>query len=537
MPYLAILLIAHPLLRKTYNFLRPVTSRNGSPRLNGKSTFVSVADGEARLEQRATFDYIFAFLFLGAMHGFSALKIVMILYLNFQVATRLPRKFVPAATWIFNIAILFANELSDGYKYAGMAAYLSPVGAGTGFLNELGMWMDSYGGIMRRWEVLFNITVLRLISFNLDYYFSLDTKTGSSLEVCDPITPNKIISNEDKKKQLDPSSLSERDRVKTPASPKDYSFRNYVAYAIYAPLYLTGPIITFNDYISQLKYPPASIETARTIKYGIRFLLCLLTIELVLHFNYCIAISKGNPVWSDYTPAQLSLMSYFNLHILWLKLLLPWRFFRLWALIDGIDPPENMLRCLSNNPSTVAFWRGWHKSYNRWLIRYIYVPLGGSSSKTWTSTVRTCLNYALCFTFVALWHDISLNLLVWGWLIVFFMMPEVIAGLLFPRRKWENNLTAYRVLCGIGVVGNLMLMMMANLVGFAVGIDGLKSIIQGIFRDWSGKSKKSIKPLAHADILAGLMFLVTACSALFVGIQVMFEVREGEMRKGIFLKC
>jgi hypothetical protein len=66
------------------------------------------------------------------------------------------------------------------------------------------------------------------------------------------------------------------------------------------------------------------------------------------------------------------------------------------------------------------------------------------------------------------------------------MLPEVIAGYIFPKRKWENNLTAYRVLCGIGVVGNLMMMMMANLVGFAVGVDGLKSIIHGIFRDYSG---------------------------------------------------
>lgn len=256
---------------------------------------------------------------------------------------------------------------------------------------------------------------------------------------------------------------------------------------MYSPLYLAGPIITFNDYISQLKYPPASIEWARTIKYAIRFLLCLLAMELVLHFDYCIAISKSNPNWSDYTPAQLSLLSYFNLHVLWLKLLLPWRFFRLWALVDSVDPPENMLRCLSDVPSTVAFWRGWHRSFNRWLIRYIYVPLGGASTSGKWGKAQAVLNYLVVFTFVALWHDIKLNLLIWGWLIVLFMMPEVLAGYLFPRRRWEDHLTAYRCLCGVGVVGNLMMMMMGNLVGFAVGVDGLISIIQGIFRDYSGK--------------------------------------------------
>lgn len=486
LPYLAFLLPLHPTLRRVYETLKPIPIRRGSPKSNGSSTYVSAADGDARLEQRASFDFAFALFFLAALHGFSAFKILTILYINFSIGTRLPRTYVPATTWIFNIATLFANELSEGYKFTKIIEYIAPLGGETGLWHTWAEWLDSYGGIMSRWEILFNLTVLRLISYNLDYYWSLDRRAGDPIEVCCSIARHHFTTNTHKKKQLDPANLSERDRIATPAAAKDYNFRNYIAYAIYAPLYLTGPIITFNDYISQLKYPPASIETARTIKYGIRFLLCLLCMELLLHYNYCVAISKGNPVWSDYTPAQLSLLSYFNLHVLWLKLLLPWRFFRLWSLIDGIDPPENMLRCLSDNPSTVAFWRGWHRSYNRWLIRYIYVPLGGASSKTWISTARTILNYTTVFTFVALWHDISMNLLIWGWLIVLFMMPEIIAGYIFPRKKWENNLTAYRVLCGIGTVGNLMMMMMANLVGFAVGLDGLKNIISGIFRDCSG---------------------------------------------------
>lgn len=282
------------------------------------------------------------------------------------------------------------------------------------------------------------------------------------------------------------TNLSERDRIAMPAKMEDYSFRNFVAYTLYAPLYLAGPIFTFNDYISQLRYRPASISNERTIKYAVRFFGVLLSIELLLHFDYCVAISKGNPTWTDYTPKQLSLLSYFNLHVLWLKLLLPWRLFRLWALIDGIDPPENMLRCLSDNPSTIKFWRGWHRSYNRWLIRYVYIPLGGGSTKGRYGIVGAIINYLVVFTFVALWHDISLNLLYWAWLIVLFMLPEIVAGMLFPRRKWENRLTAYRCLCALGAVGNLMMMMVANLVGFAVGIDGLMSIVHGIFRDVSG---------------------------------------------------
>lgn len=54
------------------------------------------------------------------------------------------------------------------------------------------------------------------------------------------------------------------------------------------------------------------------------------------------------------------------------QLLVIWRFFRLWALLDGIDTPENMVRCMANNYSTLGFWRSWHRSYNLWLLRYDY---------------------------------------------------------------------------------------------------------------------------------------------------------------------
>ncbi|KAL2270053.1 hypothetical protein VTJ83DRAFT_2237 [Remersonia thermophila] len=499
LPFMALLIVFHPLLRRIWNAVHPLPAEYVLP---GGSRSATSEAADARQRQRASFDFAFALFYLVALHGFSAAKILVILGLNYKIATALPRNYVPVLTWTFNICTLFANELCQGYKFRNMALFL---GGGSPGLVELGEWLDRRGGIMSRWEILFNITVLRLISFNLDYYWSLDRRGSSPIE----------------KKQLDPANLSERDRISIPASPQDYSFRNYVAYAIYAPLYLTGPIITFNDFISQQRYRPATLSTGRTVRYGVRFVLVLLAMELVLHYDYVGAIAKARPRWDTYSPAQISLLAYFNLHIIWLKLLLPWRFFRLWSLTDGIDPPENMLRCVSDNYSTLSFWRGWHRSYYRWLLRYLYVPLGGSDFRSARSAARSVATYLLVFTFVALWHDIKLHLLVWGWLIVFFFLPEIVASrILFPKRKWERRPTAYRMLSCAGGVANVLMMMAANLVGFAVGLDGLQSIVKGIFRDYSG-----------------LVFLVTACSALFVGIQVMFEIRQSELRRGINLKC
>jgi len=139
------------------------------------------------MNQRASFDYGFALVFLAALHGFSALKVILILYLNFSIATRLPRQYVPIATWIFNIGTLFVNELCDGYKFAKIAQLISLAGQESlekgSELQNWGTWLDSYGGIMSRWEILFNITVLRLISYNMDYYWSLNRRAGSPLEV------------------------------------------------------------------------------------------------------------------------------------------------------------------------------------------------------------------------------------------------------------------------------------------------------------------------------------------------------------------
>jgi hypothetical protein len=115
------------------------------------------------------------------------LKIVIILYINYCIATQLPQKYVPAATWIFNISTLFANELSEGYKFEKMAGFISPLDPtaldSKSLLHSWGSWLDSYGGIVSRWEIQFNLTILRLISFNLDYYWSLNRRNGSPIEV------------------------------------------------------------------------------------------------------------------------------------------------------------------------------------------------------------------------------------------------------------------------------------------------------------------------------------------------------------------
>lgn len=192
-----VVLALHPLLRRLYNSLYPIsesktTAPSQSPNgrgANHTSSLLSNATADARLTQRISFDLLFAPVFICALHGFSALKVFLILYINFMLATHLPKAQIPIATWIFNVAILFANEFYKGYPYGSLVKYML-LGSATahsdsekGRGGNWGSWLDAYGGLIPRWEILFNITVLRLISFNLDYYWSLDRNGGSPIEV------------------------------------------------------------------------------------------------------------------------------------------------------------------------------------------------------------------------------------------------------------------------------------------------------------------------------------------------------------------
>ena len=192
-PHLFLALIIHPLLRRVYglctgngsNSAYNSLAQGDSNRISGPVSPTAIA-ADKRLSQRASFDFAFALLFICALHGFSAFKILSILYINYSIATRLPRQYIPVTTWTFNISILFANELCKGYRFATIAESLMPwsVSSTSGVAEpNWGTWLDSYGGLNPRWEILFNITVLRLVSFNLDYYWSLGMRESNGIEV------------------------------------------------------------------------------------------------------------------------------------------------------------------------------------------------------------------------------------------------------------------------------------------------------------------------------------------------------------------
>jgi len=121
-----------------------------------------------------------------ALHGSSSLKIFAIISLNFIIAKKCRASLLgPLLTWLFNGLVLFSNELYHGYKFEvlpGLAALVSfNVFVFFEKVQVLTPSQDSFSGIYPRWHVIFNITMLRLISFNMDYYWAC--KNTESVDV------------------------------------------------------------------------------------------------------------------------------------------------------------------------------------------------------------------------------------------------------------------------------------------------------------------------------------------------------------------
>lgn len=457
-PYLGLLIALYFILKQIYT----------------RSSLSSLSSAPSNRLYLITFQCVFSILMITALHGTSAIKIILILLANYHLGKACKEhSAAPVLTWILNGAVLYMNEIHSGYKF--------------GDLHESLGVLDSFAGIHPRWHVNFNITMLRLVSFNMDYHWAC-----------------RKIGNADTGAQL-----SGKQRPATYHDRDAYSFKNYIAYVLYPPLYLAGPIITFNDFIWQFKRPN-SLSRSSVLRYAFRFLVSFLTMEFILHFMYVVAI-KDRQAWASTSAAELSMIGFWNLIVVWLKLLLPWRFFRLWALADGVDPPENMVRCMANNYSSLGFWRSWHRSYNLWIVRYIYIPLGGTKNALFTTV--------LVFSFVALWHDLSFKLLAWGWLVSLFIIPEIAARAALPPSKFASA-PWYRHVCALGAVFNILMMMGANLVGFVIGVDGVQYFLSQLI----GTSE-------------GIRFLIFASACLFIAAQLMFEYREEELRRGIQRRC
>lgn len=414
-------------------------------------------------------------IILFVQHGYHGVVVLIIALVGFQI-TRLTRnhKLQFGLTWAYAIFILLFKE-SYRLKHLSGFQYLTP------------LFDRRYGG-MYGWQLPANFLVLRIISYSCDYYWAVERATKNQTakdSTNSPPTPNDL------------SLISSRPL-------QEYTRLNYVAYVLYAPLYMAGPVITFDNFMgctastasSSGTTSPTTITctdaatatvtgTATTddgalslkpphgenvLLYLVRWAGCLALMEYLLHKYPFFAVASSGLI-NHLTAAQTAIVCYLLLKVMWMKFLLIWRFFRLWALLEGITPPENMTRCMSNNHSLEHFWKGWHSSFNKWIVRYLYKPLGGRE--------RQVRSVWVIFLFVALWHDMEVKLLLWGLLNAFFYVVEVTIKKAVVYSKVLERLPVFvqDLVCAMAGASYIIVLIGVNLVGYGVGVGGVSNII------------------------------------------------------------
>lgn len=457
-------------------------------------------------------------VFIAALHGSHTPHVLFLALAGHalgRAAARWPRTGL-AAAWTWHCAVFLAVRAANGAPWSLLLG------------SRLGGWLDAAAGPLR-WHIHYNLLVLRMLSFAADSAAAGRRTPGRSsggsgsgsggwLRPADREPLHAPPGTRQQQQQQPPwlSPAGERcgraDVAAAPYHRADVAL--YLAYVLYPPLYIAGPIMTFESFANQLASPPAGVTRAVIGRYAVRAVFCWALLEALSRRLWFVAVARGR-LWealaaaerAPLAPLDMVLVPWWTMILFWLKFTVIWRLFRLAALADGLDPPENMLRCICNNYSVVGFWRGWHASYNRWLVRYMYVPLGGARWRL--------LNAWPIFTFVALWHDLEPRLLGWAWLMAALIAPEA-GGRWLASQRWffdgpggaGQQQRGYRYLQAAAASCNVVLLIAVNMVGFVLGLDGIRPFLAGV--------------------LGAPRFLPALLLAVFSGVQLMLALRDLE---------
>jgi D-alanyl-lipoteichoic acid acyltransferase DltB (MBOAT superfamily) len=253
-----------------------------------------------------------------------------------------------------------------------------------------------------------------------------------------------------------------------------FSFLIYFCYILYPPLYVAGPLMSYDDFALQLTRSKeeeeellqgslrrnAMWQLVAVLSYG-------LGLEVVLHYIHLHAVSHNlekifhllpdGAMWIP--PWEIMAVGFFMLNFIYVKFLIIWRVAAASAALDLMLTTDNMKRCVCNNYTFAGFWRSWHASLHVWILRYMYLPLGG---KKWRLVIAWPI-----FVFVGIWHDLELRWVAWALLNCACLTVEavILAAIPSPTPSTANGICAWswRYLSIGAAVVNIYFMMLSNL--------------------------------------------------------------------------
>lgn len=171
-------------------------------------------------------------------------------------------------------------------------------------------------------------------------------------------------------------------------------FALYIAYMFYFPLIIRGPSLTFDSFKKQIHrnvinssdkpglFEPLSFR-GEVLKDFVKIVFYALFLEVAVHTFYypTLIFAEIDRVlnvweWTGYCMAYLSFM--------YMQGIITYGVPRVVAGFNEILAPNDMPRCFfAASTSFSSHWRGYHASWNKWFLKYIYLPRGGGYQAMW----------------------------------------------------------------------------------------------------------------------------------------------------------
>jgi protein-cysteine N-palmitoyltransferase HHAT len=240
---------------------------------------------------------------------------------------------------------------------------------------------------------------------------------------------------------------------------------NYLNFILFAPTFLAGPPLGYKNFLSFRSMPSSKRPEI------FKFILLLISFELYQHFFPVMNFSHETSL------IKVELITLFHLVFIWYKFLIIWRFHRAWAQLYGIDVIDNMSRCIMNNYCFEGFWRMWHRGFNQWLIRYLYIPLGGNKS---------LFSVVVAVVFVAFWHDHTLNIVVWALGIILCILPEILIKR-YVNKHYSHLFREhwFKYLCAFVASIYIFCLVLINIAGFGYGAEKIGLVWDKMKQEWA----------------------------------------------------
>ena len=184
-----------------------------------------------------------------------------------------------------------------------------------------------------------------------------------------------------------------------------HNFKEYLAYLFFLPTFIVGPINRFQPFVHDLRARDISkvnISYAlERILYGYAKIIILSSYIIESKFvSYLDSIKDSNQALYLY----LSPFEYwFNLYFQfsgYSDIAIGFSALMGFKIIENFNYPF-----LAKNIS--EFWQRWHISLSKWIKDYVYVPIVSYTRNPFLSILLSLIIFGL-------WHEFSLNYILWG---------------------------------------------------------------------------------------------------------------------------